>query len=157
MGNLFCMVRPESMTKNWLLTTHFRDRAITRAHFNFCAAPRGTRYDSSCAIYSTEMKFAPGGAGSVFASTGLYGPIGLAFDHAGNLYAANDDNNTIERFTPDGTGWFFASTGANSAYGLAVDGANNLYAAIYRGHLIMKFTADGASSVFANTGANSPG
>jgi sugar lactone lactonase YvrE len=102
------------------------------------------------------MKFTPGGVGSLFASNGLAGPIDLAFDNTGNLYVANNANNTIEKFTSGGTGSFFASTGANSAYGLAVDGANNLYAAIYSGHEILKFTPDGASSVFADTGAYGP-
>ena len=49
---------------------------------------------------NTIEKFTPGGVGSVFATTGLNGPIGLAFDSAGNLYAANASNNTIEKFTP---------------------------------------------------------
>ena len=37
-------------------------------------------------------------------------PQGLAFDKAGNLYAANFANNTIEKFTPDGIGSVFANT-----------------------------------------------
>ena len=35
---------------------------------------------------NTIEKFTPGGVGSVFASTGLNSPDGLAFDAAGNLY-----------------------------------------------------------------------
>src|SRR5437773_12088870 len=38
---------------------------------------------------NTIVKFTSGGVGSVFASAGLSGPVGLAFDAAGNLYAAN--------------------------------------------------------------------
>lgn len=34
-------------------------------------------------------QFTSGGVGSVFASTGLNNPYGLAFDGAGNLYVAN--------------------------------------------------------------------
>jgi hypothetical protein len=46
---------------------------------------------------NTIEKFASGGVGSVFANTGLSGPIGLAFDSTGNLYAANVSDNTIEK------------------------------------------------------------
>jgi hypothetical protein len=49
---------------------------------------------------STIEKFTPVGAGSVFASTGLSAPFGLAFDSADNLYAANSGNSTVEKFTP---------------------------------------------------------
>ena len=59
---------------------------------------------------STIERFTPGGTASVFASTGLSGPTGLAFDASGNLYAANNGNSTIERFTPGGTASMFAST-----------------------------------------------
>jgi DNA-binding beta-propeller fold protein YncE len=43
-------------------------------------------------------KFTIDGTESVFASTGLSGPRGLAFDRFGNLFAANASNNTIEMF-----------------------------------------------------------
>ena len=59
---------------------------------------------------STIEKFTPGGVGSVFANSGLFLPIGLAFDGAGNLYVANDNNNTIEKFTPGGVGSVFANS-----------------------------------------------
>jgi len=86
----------------------------------------------------------------------LSGPIGLAIDSQGNIYAANNDNLTIEKFTPQGVGSVFASTGSYGAYGLAMDSADNLYAAIYSGNQILKFAPDGTSSVFANT-ASGPG
>lgn len=35
------------------------------------------------------MRFTPDGVGAVFANTGLNGPMGLASDSVGNLYAAN--------------------------------------------------------------------
>jgi hypothetical protein len=65
------------------------------------------------------MKFAPNGTGSLFASTGLDFPKGLAFDSSGNLYAANLGNNTIEEFAPNGTASLFASTGLDEPYFLA--------------------------------------
>jgi hypothetical protein len=58
-------------------------------------------------------KFTLGGVGSNFANTGPGGnePVGLAFDSAGNLYSANEGNNTIEEFTSGGVGSDFANTG----------------------------------------------
>ena len=68
---------------------------------------------------NTIEKFTPGGVGSVFASTGLNGPNGLAFDSAGNLYAAISAISTIEKFTPGGVGSLFASTGLDAPQYLA--------------------------------------
>ena len=77
---------------------------------------------------NTIVKFTSGGVGSVFASSGLNFPIGIAFDSAGSLYAANSDN-TIEKFTSGGVGSVFASSRLDSPRGLAFDSAGNLYAA----------------------------
>ena len=49
---------------------------------------------------NTIEQFTPGGVGSVFANTGLSAPQGLAFDSAGNLYAANVGNNNRLRSSP---------------------------------------------------------
>ncbi len=105
---------------------------------------------------NTIERFTPGGAASVFASSGLNGPTGLAFDASGNLYAANASNNTIERFTPGGAAAVFASTGLSNAYGLAFDAGGNLYAANQGNNTIERFTPGGAASVFASTGLNTP-
>jgi MYXO-CTERM domain-containing protein len=48
-------------------------------------------------------EFAPSGTSlGNFATTGLAGPIGIAFDPSGDLYAANAAGNTIRRFSPTG-------------------------------------------------------
>ena len=107
-------------------------------------------------------KFTSGGVGSVFASTGLNGPQGVAFDSAGNLYVANSGNGTagngfIEKYTPGGVGSVFAS-GLYFPYGVAFDSAGNLFATS-RGatnNLIYEFTSGGTESVFANTGVSVP-
>ena len=104
---------------------------------------------------NTIVRITPGGAASVFASTGLNGPYGLAFDASGNLYAANVGNNTIERFTPGGAASVFASTGLSTPIGLAFDASGNLYAANSSNNTIEQFTPGGAASVFA-TGLNGP-
>ena len=96
---------------------------------------------------NTIAKITSAASGSVFASSGLSNPFGLAFDSAGMLYAANDSGSTIEKFTRSGVGSVFASTGLSGPIGLAFDSAGNLYAADNNG--IAKFTPDGAGSVFA--------
>ena len=66
---------------------------------------------------------------STFAS-GFNGPVGLAFDAAGNLYVANYGNSTVSEVTPAGLVSTFAS-GFEQPYGLAFDAAGNLYVANY--------------------------
>jgi sugar lactone lactonase YvrE len=105
---------------------------------------------------NTIEEFTPDGGRSVFASAGLSIPTAIAFDRAGNLYAANFSGNTIERFTPGGIGTVFASTGLNGPYGLAFDSVGNLYAANAYGNTVERFTPGGVGSVFAATGLNRP-
>jgi len=93
---------------------------------------------------------------TTFATTGLDQPYFLAFDAAGNLYAANSLSNTIERFTPGGVGSVFASAGLSYPVGLAFDAAGNLYVANEVSNTIEKFTPGGVGSVFASTGLNGP-
>src|SRR5258708_4235817 len=51
---------------------------------------------------------------SIFTLSGLNHRVGLAFDAAGNLFVANQGNNSIEKFTPEGIGTGFASGGGLS-------------------------------------------
>ncbi len=64
-------------------------------------------------VFATIPDLLTGGTGVV------YGPLGLAFDSAGNLYAASaGTNNAIFKYAPDGTGTVFAAgTGANGLIG----------------------------------------
>jgi DNA-binding beta-propeller fold protein YncE len=105
-------------------------------------------------VDNTIVKFTPGGVGSVFASDGLNEPTGLAFDSAGNLYAANVGDDTIEKFTPDGVGSVFANSGVAFPEALAFDSAGNLYVANLA--TIAKFTPAGVGSVFASSGLSQP-
>lgn len=100
------------------------------------------------------VKITPGGVESVFASTGLNDPQGLAFDASGNLYAASYGNSTIEKFSPGGVGSIFASAGLTNPLGLAFDATGNLYAANVGSSTstIEKFTPGAVGSVFASSG-----
>src|SRR5262249_8004268 len=58
------------------------------------------------------------GNGTVFASTQLNSPGGLAFDSAGNLYAVNYF--TVTRIAPDGTTSIFTDSGLNGPSLIAI-------------------------------------
>ena len=94
------------------------------------------------------LQFTSSGVGSVFASSGSQRPSGLAFDSAGNLYAAITDN-TVVQFTVGGVGSVFAS-GLSDPQGLAFDSAGNLYVGNFSSGTIMAFTPGGVGSVFAS-------
>jgi DNA-binding beta-propeller fold protein YncE len=91
----------------------------------------------------------PGGVGTVFASTGLLSPSGIAFDTAGNLYVANAGSDTIEKLTPGGVGTLFFSFSNGEPLGLAFDAAGNLYASLGPANTIEVITPGGVGSVFA--------
>jgi sugar lactone lactonase YvrE len=118
------------------------------------AAAHGDTFYVSEYASNYVRQYTASGAGSVFVRT-PGGPTGIAFDSAGNLYAAIWSSSTIMKFTPGGPGTVFASTGLNHPEGLAFDQAGNLYAANFSDGSIAKFTPGGVGSVFA-TGLSEP-
>jgi hypothetical protein len=104
----------------------------------------------------TISKLTAGGAWAPFASGGIDGPSGVAFDVAGDVYVANDgDNYTgyayIEKYGPaGGAGTTFATWGLVSPSALVGDASGNLYAA--DGDVIYEYTTAGSGSVFAAGG-----
>ena len=94
-------------------------------------------------------EFTPGGGQSTFAS-GVVSTYGLAFNSAGDLFAANFSGfgPSIYEFAPDGTESTFAS-GLISITGLAFNNAGNLFAAEFGpGGNIYEFTPSGARKHF---------
>jgi len=112
----------------------------------------GNLYVSSYAnvIYKINAQ----GTASVFATTGLANPQGMAFDAAGNLYVANENNQTIEEFNAQGQPTLFANTGTIAPEALAFDSNGNLYAALGGSSTIEKYNAAGVGTPFATV--NSP-
>jgi DNA-binding beta-propeller fold protein YncE len=109
----------------------------------------------------------PNGQASVFASTGLSGPFGLAFDSSGNLYVGNFNNNTVEKFNSGGQGTVFANSLMDGPAGMAFDTNGNLYvASLNEPQLpfvgsIAKFDSTGHGTVFTdstrfNSGLHNP-
>jgi DNA-binding beta-propeller fold protein YncE len=105
---------------------------------------------------STIFKFsAGGGIPTVFGTTPV-GTFGLAFDAAGNLFAAAAGENTIYKFAPDGTRTVFASDIEGFPTDLAFDVAGNLFVSIAASDAsILEFTVSGSTMIFAS-GLNYP-
>ena len=91
---------------------------------------------------------------TVFASSGLYGPLGIALDHSGNLYAGNQDDRAVMKFNSVGQPTLFAYSGLYPD-GLAFDRSDNLYVANFRDNSVQKIDPAGNSSICA-AGLNAP-
>jgi hypothetical protein len=109
----------------------------------------------------TIYEFAPDGTRTVFGTTPGQ-TFGLAFDGAGNLYAADAVDVTIFKFAPDGTRTVFvgpsAFTSTQLPAGLAFDASGNLFVTTLGNRpndAILVFTPTGMESTFA-TGLNNP-
>ena len=104
--------------------------AIVPARAQDLVAQTGDLFVANQTI-NTIREFSPTGHDlGNFATTGLNGPTGLAFDKRGNLYVSNINGNTIRRFSPTGQDLGdFATTGLSSPRGIAFDKHGNLYVA----------------------------
>jgi len=115
---------------------------------------------SGSGVASTIFEFTPGGTRSVFGTLSGQG-LGLAFDSAGNLFAAA--GGMIVKFTPGGTPSIFAGPSAftsnSGPSGLTFDSAGNLFVSTDSNGLeqdtIREFTPGGMESTFA-TGLTFP-
>ena len=106
-------------------------------------------------------KFAPDGTRTLFGFVPNTDGFGLALDSAGNLYAADADDQTIYKFAPDGTRTIFAGPSAFGISGpidLVFDAGGNLFVSTEGdpgNDTILEFTPGGVESTFA-TGLNNP-
>jgi DNA-binding beta-propeller fold protein YncE len=123
--------------------------AFNSAHILY-ASVTGPIFSQQGTIY----RFDSSGTPTTFA-TGLAAPVGLAFDLAGNLFVANNGNNTILKFDSSGNSTVFAaaSQGLNGPAELAFDSKGNLFVANDDGDNILKFTPSGQGSIFADATA----
>jgi hypothetical protein len=86
----------------------------------------------------------------------LDGPVALAFDRAGFLYAANPGTGRISKITPDGTRVTTFASGFAFPEGLAFDSSGNLYVANNGDNTISKVTEDGTGVTTFARGFNQP-
>ncbi len=122
--------------------------------------PPGVGVDSFTTLAGGSAAGSRDGAGSVarFAQ-----PAGITVDGSGNIYVADNLNDTIRKITPDGTVSALAGqpgvsgsadgvgSGAtfNRPSGIAIDSGGNLYVADALSHTIRKVTAAGGVSTLA--------
>jgi hypothetical protein len=153
------------------------------------ADPRGTAADSAGNVYVADefnytiRKITPAGVVTTLAgfprfpgsddgarsAARFYSPQGVAVDSGGNVYVADQFNNTIRKITPagvvttlaglasigsaDGTG---TAARFNSPNGVAIDSGGNLYVADQSNYTIRKITAARVVTTFAGS-AGQPG
>ena len=107
---------------------------------------------------SIIYKITPEGARTSFGFVPGHG-FGLAFDSAGNLFAADVTGQSIYKFTPDGTRSIFVGPEAftnpeTTPIGLAFDHFGNLFVSTqvfpYNRDGILKFTPRGVKSTFSS-------
>jgi sugar lactone lactonase YvrE len=146
------------------------DGAGTSASFN---SPIGIAIDATGNVFVADFgnnlirKITPGGDVSTLAGSGAIGfddgkgalatfngPAGIAIDHSGNVYVA-DNHSLIREITPDQTvttiagaihnsPGFANGTGLEANFrlpeGLAIDAAGNIYVADYSNNMIRKIS-----------------
>ncbi len=187
-GNLFAAetVQPDDHSIGRVLRFDLRNKVSTvgsAAYFFFeglAVDIAGNAYvmasdDRSPTEAGTIFKFTPDGERIVFGTVPgttpgneLQPSWGLAFDSAGNLYAADGGAQTIFKFAPNGTRTVFVgpSAFATGAYpvGLAFDSSGNLFVSTEcfapdlcepGSDTILKFTPTVEGSIFA-TGLTTP-
>src|SRR5437667_3481926 len=184
-GNLFVaeILNRDDIDLGRVLKFNLRNKVSTvgsAAHFTFeglATDMAGNAYvmasdDNSPTLAGAIFKFTPDGErivfGSVPGTTGDNEPQpswGLAFDSAGNLYAADGGAQTIYKFAPNGARTVFVGPSAfdHRVYpvGLAFDISGNLFVSTdalsnFSGNdTILKFAPNGMKSIFA-TGLSFP-
>ena len=100
--------------------------------------------------------FAPGKTEPTSTLTGLSGPMALAFDSKGNLYVANNADNTVSIFAPNATKPTSTLTGLNAPVALAFDSEGNLYVANGNGTTVSVFAPNATTPTSTLTGLNGP-
>jgi hypothetical protein len=198
-NNAIRKVAPQAGTTNWVVTTIAGNGAVGGADGTNAAAtfsgPTGVAVDAEGNVYvadqdnNTIRKITPvagttnwvvttiagsaatqGSADGTNAGASFYDPSGVAVDTNGNVYVADQYNNSIRRITPSGTNWVVrtlagegpdnpgSSDGTNLAAqfdtpsGVAVDSSGNVYVADQFNDTIRKIAPAGTNWVVSTIG-----
>lgn len=120
-----------------------------------CIQAGALAFDATDNLYVADptrhsvFKYTPDGTKSTVATELRY-PLGLCFDHGGNLFVSDgsaiDDKShrSILKFTPDGKKSTFATE--ISSVGMGCDRSGDLF--VSQGESILKFTPEGKKSTF---------
>ena len=99
------------------------------------------------------------GQPTLFASSGLSGPVGIAIDRASQeLYVANCNGNTIARITQEGVVATFAHSEIfNCPNGITFDRKGHLYVVNFRDNRMLEIDPDGKVTLFATVSSKGLG
>ena len=115
-------------------------------------------------IPDTNASTVAGGNGVGAGLNQLHNPIGVALDHAGNVYVADKNNSRIVKWAPGATtgvvvaGGNGAGAGLNQLNypdGISIDGSGNMYIADTNNHRVMKWIPGHAEGVVVAGGNDS--
>ena len=99
------------------------------------------------------------GHATLFASSGLSGPVGIAIDRMSQeLYVSNCNGNTVVRITEQGVASIFARSELfNCPNGITFDRDGNLYVVNFRDNRMLKIDHGGAVTPFATVSSKGLG
>ena len=117
-----------------VIATLLSSLAIARADYIYAA----------CQYAYLIVELDPAGNQSGFLS--VTNPVGVAFDHNGNVYVSAPGLNTVTKYDSSGQGSVFAS-GFVEPHGLAFDSHGNLFVSDVTS--VKKFAPNGTGSIFA--------
>lgn len=116
---------------------------IYKGHDGMSIDAQGTLYVSNLSSGSgrTIFKVLGDGTPSVL-NDELRGPMGHAFDQAGNLIVSNDRINSLTSIAPDGSATEFLSDPKLQGGSLVIDDNGNIYHTVYSTNTVYKITPD---------------
>jgi streptogramin lyase len=139
-------------------------RGNAAIYFTYAANPNPAPQIGTLTISGSTFTVTQAAAGSqpvypvtIFISSGLSAPRGVAVDAQGNVYIADSANNAIEEWNPGTQALNTLVSGLNKPAGVAVDGQGNVYIADTSNNAIKEWNAaTGQVIALVSTGLNGP-